>query len=151
MDLRVNITIPRLNKLISNSIIGLLIGTIGVLTIHQNSISNIFNYIIICYIIVVLTICSTLSLIKENNISSKKYSLFVFTILLYNVFISFLLIVFLIIIYVSNKLNDIIINLLITFLGLLECFLYSFYNIRKVYIFYKLQNYDNNENNRLLN
>lgn len=44
MDSRINITIPNLNKLILISISGLLLWSVGVLFIHQNSISNIFNY-----------------------------------------------------------------------------------------------------------
>jgi hypothetical protein len=149
MDSRINITIPKLNKLILNSISGLLLGSIGVLFIHQNSISNIFNYIVISYIFIILIIGSTISLLEENIIVIKKYSLFVFWILFYNIFISFLLILFLIAVFISNNLNDIIIILFMTFFSLLESFLYSVFNIKKVYIFYKSQDY--NESNRLLN
>jgi hypothetical protein len=119
------------------------------LFIHQNSISNIFNYIVISYIFIILIIGSTLSLLEENIIVIKKYSLFVFWILFYNIFISFLLILFLIAVFISNNLNDMITILFMTFLSLLESFLYSVYNIKKVYIFYKSQNY--NESSRLLN
>lgn len=149
MNSRINITIPKLNKLILNSISGLLLGSIGVLFIHQNSISNIFNYIVISYILIILIIGSTLSLLEENIIVIKKYSLFVFWILFYNIFISFLLILFLISVFISNNLNDMIIILFMTFFSLLESFLYSVYNIKKIYIFYKSQDY--NESSRLLN
>lgn len=149
MDSRINITIQNLNKLIKNSIFGLLIGSSGILVIYQNTISNIFNYIVICYIIIILIICSTLSLIEENTIVKKKYSLFVFLILLYNIFISFLLIVFLVLVFISNKLNYMIIIFIIVTFSLIESFLYSIYNIRKVYNLYRSQNYD--ETNRLLN
>ena len=70
--------IKELNKLIINPIIVLLLGSIGLLFLHKNNVSNLFNYMVIGYIFIVLTIGSTISLIKESVVNIKEFINFIY-------------------------------------------------------------------------
>lgn len=139
--------INNISKLITSPIIELLIASVGVLILHQNIISNFLNYIIIGYIFVILTICSTISLIKESVIVIKEYLNFIYFNLLLFIFINLFLIIFLGTVFISNN-NINIVIFLMTFFSLIISFFTSIYGIRKI-IIYKSQNFEENE--QLLN